>query len=82
MQILGAYLVDLELNQHPNVRWVLCEDCNKWRMVSPETFDRVQDTNFTCDDPGGRPLRGCTEGANNEDDETLLKIAKQDLLPL
>lgn len=62
--------------------WVECEQCQKWRIVSRETFERVQDARFTCDDPGGRPLRGCKEGANAKDDEELLRIAKQDLMPL
>lgn len=70
----------LEYDQGANVLWVECEQCQKWRIVSRETFERVQHARFTCDSPGGRPLRGCNEGANSKDDEELLRIAKHDMI--
>ena len=82
LNILAAYLVMLEFDQGANVLWVECEKCQKWRIVSRKTFDRVQDDRFTCDYPTERPVRGCTEGPNVNDDEELLRVAKQELMPV
>lgn len=65
--------------QGTDTQWAGCEvsGCDKWRVVDSDTIRRVEGgASYTCSTDKGRPIRGCLESWNREDDEPLLTEAK------
>ena len=63
--------------QGPETQWAGCDECEKWRVVDSDTVRRVEaGGGYTCSSDRGRPIRGCNESWNAQDDEPLLNQAK------
>ena len=67
--------------QGTETQWAACDSCDQWRVVSSETMQRVTaGGSYTCTTDRARPIRGCTESWNKQDDEVLLNQAKASCL--
>jgi hypothetical protein len=63
--------------QGTETQWAACDECERWRVVDNETIQRVNAGGaYTCATDRGRPIKGCNESCNREDDEPLLNQAK------